>query len=356
MSRILLVEDEQANRDLFRRRLERKGHVVAVAENGLGAVALAQSEKPELVIMDLGLPDIDGFEATRRLKADPGTADIPVIALSAHAGTEARDRSFAAGCEEFEPKPVNWEALFKKIDEAVAKAAERAKAKAAADTVELGPGPGDPSVTLIKRSPLVSVAPPARVLVVEDNDANRAMLCRRLHKQGHSTAEAADGREALDAVRKEPFDLVLLDLMMPGVDGYEVLTQMKADPDLRALPVIVLSALDEAAGVARCIEMGAEDYLQKPYDPAILNARMSACLDKRRLRDRELAFFRAVGELTLAAELLERGQYAPEALADVAVRTDGLGTLARAFDRMAREVLARHRPGAETTILPKLPK
>jgi CheY-like chemotaxis protein len=357
MPRILLVEDEQANRDLFRRRLERKGHAVSVAENGLGAVALAQGEKPELVIMDLGLPDIDGYEATRRLKADPGTADIPVIVLSAHASAEARDRSFAAGCEEFEPKPVNWDALFGKIDDAIAKAAERAKARAAvAEEIDLGAEGADPSVTLVKKSPSAGVSAPARILVVEDNDANRVMLCRRLQKYGHTTAEAADGRAALDAARKDRFDLVLLDLMMPGVDGYEVLRQMRADADLRAVPVIVLSALDEAPGIARCIELGAEDYLQKPYDPATLGARITACLDKRRLRERELDFFRAVGELTRAAESVERGQYAPESLAEVAVRTDALGTLARAIDRMARELLARSRPGAETAILPKLPK
>ncbi len=356
MPRILLVEDEQANRELFRRRLERKGHTVTVAENGLDAVALVRSGKPELVLMDLGLPDIDGYEAIRRLKGDRDTADIPVIVLSAHASTEARERSFEAGCEEFETKPVNWDALFQKIDDGIAKAAERAKVQLPADAVDLSATSIDPSVTLIKRGPVAGATAPARILVVEDNDANRVMLCRRLQKQGHSTAEAADGRAALDALRKARFDLVLLDLMMPGVDGYEVLSQMKADASLRAVPVIVLSALDEAPGIARCIEMGAEDYLQKPYDPAILTARIHACLDKRRLRDRELDFFRAVGELTRAAESLERGQYAPESLADIAVRTDALGTLARAFDRMARELLARPHPGAETTIISQPPK
>jgi CheY-like chemotaxis protein len=370
MPRLLLVEDEQANRELFRRRLERKGHAVVTAENGLEAVALARGEKPDLIIMDLGLPDIDGWEATRRLKAGAETAAIPVIVLSAHAGAEARERAFAAGCEDFETKPVDWDSLFRKIDAAIAKAAERAKAaakKAAPDDDEIdfgGGGDADPAATLIKRGPKAEGEPPApaRVLVVEDNEPNRAMLCRRLHKLGHTTAEAGDGREALDAVRKEKFDLVLCDLMMPGVDGYEVLRQMKADADLCAIPVIVLSALDEAAGVARCIELGAEDYLHKPYDAAILSARINACLEKRRLRERELDFFRAVGDLTRAAEMLERGRFDPALLAAAAARPDALGTLARAFDRMAREVLAREqsaaRPGgvSETTILPKLPR
>ena len=118
---ILLVEDEQVNRDLFRRRLERKNYSVVPAESGLQAVALTQSEKPDLVLMDLGLPDIDGWEATRRIKADPATAAIPVVVLSAHATTDGRDKAFAAGCEEFETKPVNWEAPFKKIEEVLAR-------------------------------------------------------------------------------------------------------------------------------------------------------------------------------------------------------------------------------------------
>ena len=126
MTRLLLVEDEQVNRELFRRRLERKGYAVVTAETGLDAVAITKGQKPDLVLMDLGLPDIDGWEATRRIKADPATAAIPVVVLSAHATADARAKAFAAGCEEFETKPVNWDALFKKIDAAV----ERAKAKA----------------------------------------------------------------------------------------------------------------------------------------------------------------------------------------------------------------------------------
>ena len=182
---------------------------------------------------------------------------------------------------------------------------------------------------------------PKLILVVEDNDANRVMLCRRLNKRGFATAEAADGRQALDAVQKQRFDLVLCDIMMPEVDGYQVLREMKADPDLQPIPVIMISALDEMASVVRCIEMGAEDYLQKPYEPVLLHARINACLDKRRLRDQELAYLRALDDLTRAAAQVEQGEFDSAVLAPVAARSDALGTLARVFDRMAREVQAR---------------
>ncbi len=358
MPRLLLVEDEQVNRELFRRRLERKGYVVVTAEDGLTAVTLTKSDRPDLVLMDLGLPDIDGWEATRRIKADPATAAIPVVVLSAHATSDAKEKAFAAGCQDFETKPVNWEVLFRKIDEWLAKA----PALAAASKVV---APTDPATeTLVRPAPAVVPLPtgkhpavaapddeacdgdvcavqPKRILVVEDNDANRVMLCRRLNKRGYATVEAADGRQALDLVAKHTFDLVLCDIMMPEVDGYEVLRELKADPDLKALPVIMISAVDEMASVVRCIEMGAEDYLQKPYDPVLLHARINACLDKRRLRDQELAYLRAVADLTQAAALVERGEFDPALLAGVAARDDALGTLARVFDRMAREVQAR---------------
>jgi two-component system cell cycle response regulator len=370
MPRLLLVEDEQVNRDLFRRRLERKGYVVVSAENGLSAVARAKSEQPDLVLMDLALPDLDGWEATRRIKADPATAAIPVLALSAHATAEARERAMAVGCEEFETKPVNWDVLFKKIEEALARAKNRTKPRRAlpppSDEVDLGaalnpdpgaatdvirkprPVPDDPSTAKLQPLPgpkaedLCAVEP-KRILVVEDNDANRAMLCRRLNKHGYLTTEAADGRQALDAVAKERFDLVLCDIMMPVVDGFAVLRAMKADAERAAIPIIMVSAVDEMASVVRCIEMGAEDYLQKPYDPVLLLARVNACLDKRRLRDQETEYLRAVADLTSAAVLVERGAFDPSVLAAVAARDDALGTLARVFDRMARAVQAREK-------------
>lgn len=360
MPRLLLVEDEVVNRDLFRRRLERKGYVVATAEDGLRAVALTRSEMPDLVLMDLGLPDIDGWEATRRIKADPATAAVPVVVLSAHATADARNKAFAAGCEEFETKPVNWEALFKKIEEALARAQERAAARAAppddeidfggtaepdpmAATAVLRTGPRAPAAAARAGESDVCVVQPKRILVVEDNEPNRALLCRRLNARGFLTTEAADGRQALAQVAQVRFDLVLCDIMMPDVDGYAVLRELKADPDLRAIPVIVISARDDTADVARCIEMGAEDYLQKPYDPVLLHARVNACLDKRRLRDQEVAYLRAVADLTRAAEHVERGTFDPALLAEIAARGDALGTLARVFAKMAHEVQGRER-------------
>ncbi len=128
------------------------------------------------------------------------------------------------------------------------------------------------------------------ILAVDDNRMNRIKLKANLESQGHTVALAEDGESALAQMRGEPFDAVLLDILMPGKDGYAVLQEMKSDTALRDLPVIVISSLDEIESAVRCIELGAEDYLPKPFDPVLLRARLRASLEKKKLRDLERAY------------------------------------------------------------------
>jgi len=126
----------------------------------------------------------------------------------------------------------------------------------------------------------------AALLVVDDNEDNRYTLTRRLNREGYQNlTTATNGREALERLAAQPFDLVLLDVMMPDMNGYEVLEQVKANASLRDVPIIMISALDEIESVIRCIELGAEDYLNKPFNPVLLRARVGALLEKKRLRD-----------------------------------------------------------------------
>ncbi len=141
------------------------------------------------------------------------------------------------------------------------------------------------------------------ILVVDDNEMNRDMLCRRLERQGHTVLEAENGRKALEFLESVKVDLVLLDLLMPELDGLQTLELLKADPIHRYTPVIMLSALDEVDSVVHCIEVGAEDYLPKPFNPVLLNARINACLEKKRLRDQEQAYLE---QLRIEREKSER--------------------------------------------------
>jgi CheY-like chemotaxis protein len=179
------------------------------------------------------------------------------------------------------------------------------------------------------------------LLVVDDNEVNRDVLSRRLRQQGYPVSEAEDGRRALEYAKTHRVDLVLLDVMMPELDGYETLHQLKADQNLRDIPVIMISALDEVESVARCIEHGAEDYLPKPFNPVLLRARIGACLEKKRLRDQEVQYLKDVSRVTAAAASVEGEQFQVDSLAEVSWRPDELGQLARVFERMAREVSAR---------------
>ncbi len=140
-------------------------------------------------------------------------------------------------------------------------------------------------------NPLLSADTRAgHLLVVDDNEMNRDMLSRRLERHGHTVSLAVNGREALEMVGQEAFDLVLLDIMMPEMNGYEVLERLKQDDETAHIPVVMISAVDEIDSLVRCIKLGAEDYLPKPFNPVLLKARVDASLEKKWLRDHQVAY------------------------------------------------------------------
>ena len=148
---------------------------------------------------------------------------------------------------------------------------------------------------------------PARLLVVDDNKVNRLLLTRSLELQGHSVASAENGRVALDMLRRDGFDLLLLDMEMPEMDGFQVLEQLGNDRQLRDVPVIVTSSLEGVENVVRCIELGAEDYLSKPVNPGLLKARIGASLEKKRLRDQQKELMRRFATPEVAQDLQTSG-------------------------------------------------
>jgi two-component system, cell cycle response regulator len=179
------------------------------------------------------------------------------------------------------------------------------------------------------------------LLVVDDERFNRLVLSRALIQQGYTVETAENGFQALSVLRCKAFDVVLLDVLMPELDGIETLERIKAEPGLSHIPVIVISALDDLDSVVRCIELGAVDYLPKPFKAALLSARISASLAGKRLRDLELEYLEQVGCVIDAAAAVESGTFSAPMLTAVAARQDALGQLARVFQRMALEVRAR---------------
>ncbi|CAN7688716.1 response regulator [Devosia sp. LjRoot16] len=184
------------------------------------------------------------------------------------------------------------------------------------------------------------------VLIVDDSAMVRTKLSKAVEALGYAADAVGSGAEALKRLGGAAFDVVLLDIVMPEMDGFEVLKALKASTRTRDLPVIVISALDEEmSSVVKAIELGAEDFLPKDFEVALLRARLSTSVEKKRLRDNEKEYLREVTKLTRAASTLELGKFNPEKLGinEVAARGDGLGTLAKVFSTMAQSVYERER-------------
>jgi len=262
--KILYVEDNDNNIYMLKPRLERKGYEVLIAGDGKEGICLANNRKPDLILMDLDLPILDGWEATKHLKEDPNTKHIPIIVLSARVMEDERSRAMDAGCDDFESKPVDFDSLITKIHSFL------------------------PDENELINEDRVVVEDQRKILIVDDNDNNRYTLSEYLKREGFTNLETAEnGKIALDKLNDKSFDLVLLDLKMPEMDGIEVLRNIKGNDNLRHIPVIMISAADEIENVTQCIEIGAEGFLPKPFNSLLLRARINAALEKKRLHEKD---------------------------------------------------------------------
>ncbi len=148
---------------------------------------------------------------------------------------------------------------------------------------------------------------PGNLLVVDDNKMNRLLIARHLEQQGHRVAHAENGKQALAMLHSQPFDLLMLDIEMPEMDGFQVLEQLTTDTELRYIPVIIISNVEDIESIVKSIELGAEDYLHKPINPTLLKARIASSLEKKRLRDRQRELIRKFATDQVADELLSTG-------------------------------------------------
>jgi CheY-like chemotaxis protein len=220
-----VVDDNAPLREALRCMLEGAGYVVVEAQRGAEALQLARLLQPKMMTLDVMLPDLDGFDLIQVLRNDPLTRELPVLFISA---TNEHDRALALGGSGFLTKPFTADELLAHVRRLVTPA-------------------------------------PRRVLVVDDDYHVRPTLARLLQRGGFEVVQVADGRSALEQVQLAPPDLILLDICMPDIDGFEVLRRLKQNPDHRDIPVVVLTASDlGSASYRRAIELGAVRYLEKP--------------------------------------------------------------------------------------------
>ncbi|HKF43499.1 MAG TPA: response regulator [Thermoanaerobaculia bacterium] len=255
MARILVVEDSPDIRALVRMLLEPAGHHLFFAADGREGVETARREKPDLVLMDLSLPVLSGWEATRQIKSDPETSAITVLAVTAHAMQGDRDRALAAGCDGFLSKPIDEETFEKDVSDWVS----RSRAKWTRP-------PGPAAVTARDDEP-----PRGRILIV-DNEPDVSDLVRiNLEEDGHEVVLASSAAEAAERITEESqFDLAVVDVMLGGASGYDLTGDLIAR-SAEYLPVLLISAgtIDRERGYAA----GADDFIAKPLESAELKAR-----------------------------------------------------------------------------------
>ena len=246
MPKILLVEDNEMNRDMLSRRLQRRGYSVVIAQDGEQGLSLASSESPDLILMDISLPVMDGWQVTRLLKSNVNTCHIPVIALTAHAMVSDRQKAFETGCDDYDTKPVEISRLSEKIENLLVE---------------------------------------ARLLIVDDNEMNRDMLARRLARKGYDIRVTESARDLLERVKQDAIDLLLLDIEMPEISGLDALKTLRERYSSIELPIIMVTAKDQSDDVVRALDLGANDYVTKPIDFPVALARIGTQLSHKRAQE-----------------------------------------------------------------------
>jgi CheY-like chemotaxis protein/class 3 adenylate cyclase len=269
---ILVVEDNALNRKLVRDVLQSQGYAVVEAETAEAGIEAARAQHPRLILMDIQLPGMDGASAARILRADPATRAIPIVAVTASVMPSHRAEVMSAGFDGFQIKPISVASLIEEVHRLLDRAPA---APPPADRAPEAPGP-----VAVTRS-----ARDGHVLVVDDTPQNVKLLADILRADGHRVSTAASGPEALAAIAADRPDLVLLDVMMPGMSGYEVCVRLRADDATSLLPVVFVTALDAVEERVKGIEAGADDFLTKPVNQAEVLARVRSLLRIGALHD-----------------------------------------------------------------------
>jgi len=271
---ILIVDDDPISRILLSTCLQEEGYITRTAENGRQALDLLQSDRFDLVLLDLLMPEMDGFEVLKWIKARTDLRNLLVIVASAEEDMKNIVQCIEMGANDYLPKPCEPTLLKARVKAILAMKR----------FYELAPSKG-------------------KILIIDDDLLDRNILSASLTEEGYTVDTAENGRVGLQLVREKPFDTVLLDLVMPEIDGFDVLKIIKADARIRHVPVIIISGEEDLAGITRCISIGAEDYMQKPFDPVLLRARVSACVEKKRVRDQEIRHQQDLNDLNKALEV-----------------------------------------------------
>jgi len=280
-ARILVVDDEPQNLDLLEAMLTSSGYGVLLASGGEEGLRLAREQKPDLMILDLMMPGLSGFEVCARVKTDPQTGGIPVLFVTALSQISDKERALAAGGDDFLTKPFQRAELLTRVEALMrVRHLNRDLDRALAYLHEL-------EVTRHAQQPRKPEASAPRaegagtLLVVDDELLARQLFADVLRDAGYITHEAENGEQALEIARKETIDVVLLDIMMPGLSGLEVLAKLgEVAPDS---PVIIVTANPSSDNAIAALRLGAFDFIVKGFKNEVMLTTVARAMDRRRL-------------------------------------------------------------------------
>jgi two-component system cell cycle response regulator len=279
-ARVLVVDDLPANVKVLEAKLTAEYFTVVTAMNGADALKLAVSEAPDIILLDVMMPEMDGFEVCRRLKADPATTHIPVVMVSALSGVADRVTGLEAGADDFLTKPVNDVTLFARIR-------SLARMKRAMDEWRMREETCDQFGVMQGMQGLEDdLQFVGNILVVEPDEFSGERLSTTLEEQGHVVDYVQTAEEALLKIRDIDYDLLITSLYLDDGDGLRLTSELRAEDKSRTLPVLLIIESDEIGGLAKGFELGINDYLVRPVDANELKARTRTQLRQKRYRER----------------------------------------------------------------------
>ena len=282
---ILVVDDEELNHDMLSRRLKRKGYQVLLASDGYTALGIVEMEKVDLILLDIMMPGVDGLQVLQGLREKRTDLQLPIIMVSALTDSDVMVKALSAGANDYVTKPLDFPVVLARIEAQLRNKVRSPQQKErsppianrwnvpevrssnTASSVEedLGPGRENPDTPIdLKAEVEVEVEVEVRILLVEDNELNRDMLTRRLVRRGYQVTTANDGAQALVQARAEQPDLILMDLRMPVMNGWEATRALKLDPFTAQIPVIALSAHTMDTDKQKALDAGCDSFETKP--------------------------------------------------------------------------------------------
>lgn len=281
--KILIIEDEPVHLNVMKAKLEYEGYDVLVAVDGEAGYQMVKEEKPDLVLLDIILPKLDGFGVLEKLKKDK--INIPVIIVSNSGQPVEVDRAMKMGAKDYLVKAeFNPADVLEKVEKVLGAPASTSglggPRKKNGNGKAASPSSRAPEADIIKSSG--SAKEGAKILIVEDDKFLRDLIVQKLKREGFATSEAVDGEEGLKIAKDKRPDIILLDLILPGLDGFEVLRQIKSDNSTASIPVIVLSNLGQKEDMDRAIAGGAEAFMVKAhFTPGEIIAKIKFVLKKK---------------------------------------------------------------------------